>query len=514
METASSSNKRIAKNALALYFRMMLMTIVSLYTSRIIIQALGIEDYGVYNVVGGFVALFSLVSHSITSSISRFLTYELGRNDIKKLKTVFSTSIIVLILLSIIIVILTETVGLWYLYNKMVIPETRMIAAFWCFQLSIFTFVISLISSPYTASIISHERMDIYAYISIIDAVLKLVICFAVLYSNVDKLILYAFLLGLLSIVNQSIYYFYCKKHFHECSFRYSFERNLFKSMFSFAGWNFIGSSAAILRTQGGSLLLNYYGGPIVNAANGISNTVTSVVYNFVNSFTQAYNPQITKRYASKEFEPLIQLIIYGARFSYYMMLIVTIPIVLNAQFILSLWLGEDNVPDHSVSFIRWTVVFMLAEVIGRPLMTVKAATGNIKNYQIVVGGVLLLMLPLAYLGLALGAPVEIVIISNAFTACLAVFARMIMLKNDFPTWSFGLFFRKVIINVTLVSTVSFIPSYMIFKMFDYGWSNLLFTTIISLVFTIISVLYFGCNSNERMWLYTRINYYIRNKIK
>ena len=346
-----STNKRIAKNAAALYFRMIVTMLVGLYTSRVILQTLGVEDYGIYNVVGGFVSMFSLISGSLREAVSRFITYELGTGNKERLRAIFSTSCFVMAGLSVIIVIATETIGLWYLHNKMVLPEERLYAASWCFQLSVASFVLSLLSTAYTASIISHERMGIYAWISILDAVLKLLICYAVMVSPADKLISYAFLLFSVGVIDQIVYWAYCRRNFEECNISFVFDRALFKEMFSFAGWNFIGSSAAVLRTQGAALMLNYFGGPVVNAANGIATQITGVVSKFVSNFTQAFNPQITKQYAAGEYESLMRLLIYGSKYSYYLMFILALPVFFNARFILEIWLGV--VPDYTVEFTR-----------------------------------------------------------------------------------------------------------------------------------------------------------------
>ena len=504
-----SNNKQIAKNVAALYFRMIVTMLVGLYTSRVILNALGVEDYGIYNVVGGFVSMFGLISHSLQGAIGRFITFELGRGNREKLKRIFSTSLLVMLGLSVIIVLLTETFGIWYLNNKMVIPDGRMNAAFWCFQLSVFTFVMAMINSPYSSAIIAHERMDMYAYLTILDVVLKLLICFAVLHSPIDRLIFYAILLAVWSVLNQIIYIVFCKKRFEECTVGYSFDRSLFKEMFSFAGWSFIGSSAAILRTQGANLLLNWAGGPVVNAANGVANTVSSMASGFLGNFTQAFNPQITKRYASGEFESLMILIIYGSKFSYYLMWIVALPIILNTDYILYLWLGQ--VPEHTVGFIRWTMVFLLAESISKPIITAKNANGNIKVYQIVVGGVLLLMLPLSYLAIKMGLPVESVAACNAVTAILAVLARMYMLRGDFPCWSSRVFIKKVIMNAFMVSLVSSILPYIIYRVLPDGFFNLIVTTIISIISVSLSVLLIGLNKNERELLLGKCRLYFRS---
>ena len=470
--------------------------IVGLYTSRVILQALGVEDYGIYNVIGGFVSLFSLISGSLSGSVSRFLTYELGKGNVENLRCIYSTSIYVLTGLSILVLIATETFGLWYLYNKMVIPSERLDAAFWVFQISVLTFIISLINTPYQASIISHERMDVYAYLAIFDCVCKLLICYLVMYSPIDRLVYYTLLLCMVGILNQSIYMIYCKYHFEECHFRMFFDKYLFKRMFSFAGWNFIGSSAAIIRSQGANLLLNAFGGPVVNAANGIANTITGVATGFVSNFTQAFNPQITKRYAAGEYESLMTLLIYGSKYSFYLMFLIGFPIILNANFIFQIWLGV--VPEYTVTFSRWIFVYLLAESVSRPIITAKNATGQIRNYQLVVGGVLLLMLPLSYICLKLGAPVTVVAVSNAFTATLAIFARMYMLRGDFPCWSSRVYFRQVLLNVVLVSAVASTLPLLIYSFMEEGWLRLSLSTIISLICTILSILYVGCSSSER----------------
>lgn len=510
IEESTSSNRRIAKNAAALYFRMIVTMLVGLYTSRIILQALGVEDYGIYNVVGGFVSMFSLISSSLQGSIGRFLTFELGTGNKEKLRKIFSTSFFVMIGLSCLIVIATESVGLWYLYNKMVIPEERMSAAFWCFQLSIASFVLSLLSAPYSSSIVAHERMGIYAYISILDAIFKLLICFAVMVSPIDKLVFYAILVILVNVIDQIIYWSYCTKKFVECKLTFVFDKDIFKQMFGFAGWNFIGTSASILRSQGASLMLNAFGGPVVNAANGIANSICGVVSGFVGNFTVAFNPQITKRYASKEYESLMQLLIYGSKYSYYLMFILSLPIFFNAKFILHIWLG--TVPEHTVAFTRWIFVFLLAESISRPIITAKNATGKIRNYQIVVGGVLLLMLPISYIGLKMGLPVSFVACANALTAIMAVFARMYMLRGDFPCWSSRTYFHKVFINVLSVSAVASILPAISYSTIVEGWANLIITSTLAIVSSALSIFYIGCSQKEREVVTSKIKQLISKK--
>lgn len=497
--TQQTNNKQISKNAAALYFRMIVMMAISFYTARIILNALGVTDYGIYNVVGGLVAMFSLISDSLVNSIGRSLTFELGAGNKDKLKRTFSTSILVLLGMSAVLVVLIEVIGVWYLNNKMVIPANRLYAAQWCFQLSVLTFLLALVNAPYSASIVSHERMDIYAYFSILNALFKLAVCYAVIHSPIDRLIMYAMLLCAVNIVNQVIYVIFCKRHFEECRFKWIFEPAMFKDIFSFAGWNFIGCSAAILRTQGATLLLNWAGGPAVNAANGVANQMCNIVNNFVSNFTLAFSPQITKRYAAKEYESLMKLLIYGSKYSYYLLFILALPLFINAHFLLEIWLGQ--VPAHTVSFIRWIIVFMLAEAVSRPIITAKNATGEIRNYQIVIGGILLLMLPASYIGIRLGFPVEVVPFFNAATACTAVAARMYMLRGDFPGWSSYTFTTHVLCNVAAVSVVAGIPPYLVYISMDYGWWNFCATSTLCVLCSCLSIYVIGCNKEERRFI-------------
>ena len=345
----SENTKRIAKNTLILYVRMLFSMLVSLYTSRVVLNALGVEDYGIYNVVGGFVAMFSLLTGSFSAAISRFLTFELGKGDKQRLSMVFSTSLVVQFILAFIIVLLLETIGVWFLNHKMVIPSDRLFAANCLLHFSTLSFAVSLISMPYNASIISHERMDIFAYIGIADVLVRLFIVCSLAYlpTDFDKLISFAVMTLLSGLTFQFIYWSFCRHHFEECRFKLHFEQSLLKQMFGFAGWNFIGASSAVLRDQGGNLILNLFFGPVVNAARGIASSVNNAICGFSGNFMTALNPQITKSYAAKEMEYNTMLIYRAARFSFYMMFVLALPILFNTTYIIHLWLGQN--PEHVV---------------------------------------------------------------------------------------------------------------------------------------------------------------------
>lgn len=503
MSEKKTSNSRIVSNAIMLYFRMFITMIVGLYTSRIILNVLGVEDYGIYNAVGGFVTMFSLISSSLSGAISRFLTYEIGSGNMGKLTSVFSSSLLVQLIFGIVIILLAETFGFWFLANKMVIPDERLFAANWVFQFSLISFTLNLMVVPYNAAIVAHEKMGVYAYISIYEVICKLLICYLISLSPIDKLITYAILLCLVGVSVQCINMLYCAKTFRECKFKIRYNKGILKEMFGFASWNFIGSSASILRTQGASLLFNVFGGPVVNAANGISTTICGVVTNFVGNFTTAFSPQITKRYAAKEYQFMLTLIHYSAKFSFFLMFIIALPIMLNLPFIMRIWLG--SYPDHTVFFVQLTLIYLLIDSISRPLIIAKNATGNIRNYQLVVGGILLLMLPISYISLKLGAPVEAVMIANILTALAAFFARMYMLNGEFPGWSSVRFFLDIFCRSVIAAVLSSVLPCLLSLSLEQGWKELILTTIISIISIIIGAYFIGLSKEEKLFVLQKI---------
>lgn len=508
-QQATSNNKRIAKNTIYLYFRMLITMVVGLYTSRVVLNTLGVEDYGINNVVGGVVAMFSLISASISGSIGRFLTFELGRGDMDALKKVFSTSVTIQIILATLIVIVAEIIGIWFLNTKLQIPENRMYAAHWVFHCSIISFAIGLISIPYNASIISHEKMNVFAYMSILETILKLVIVYMLVISPFDKLITFSILGVVISIIIRLIYGWYCKRNFEECTYHFTFYKSLFKQMFGFAGWSFIGTSAGILRDQGSNIMINIFARTMTaNAAAGIAGTLTSVANSFVGGFMSALNPQITKCYASNDFNNLIPLLYRGAKFSAYLLLLLAIPIFLNTDTILYLWLGQ--VPEHTVSFTRIVLIYMITETISLPLITAKNATGRIRNYQIIVGGVLLFTLPLSYILLKIGFAIEFVFLSKLITSLFAFFARMYMLQGDIPLWSSSRFFIHVYCRVLLVATIATVATYLITFHIDGIIEHAIASFITSFVFTALSIYYIGCDIKEKRYMFSYIKQFIK----
>lgn len=396
-QTGVTDNRRVARNTIFLYIRMILILLVTLYTSRIVLDILGVDDYGIYNIVGGVIAMFAFLNNSMASSTQRYLTYELGKGDPERLRKVFSAAMHIHILLGLAVVILAETAGLWLLEEKLVIAPERMNAARWVYQFSVLTFFVNVIQVPFNAVIIAHEKMDIFAYVSIVEAVAKLFLVYLLTVIPYDKLILYGLLMLFLQVGVRTFYRLWCRKRYQECRTSLVRDLALYREMTGFAGWNIFGSLAWVMKDQGVNVLLNLFFGTAVNAARGIAFQVSTSVNGFVSNFQMAFNPQITKNYARGELQEMERLALRGLRFSFILLFFFALPLLLNVDFVLDIWLKE--VPDHAASFI---VLIMLDTLVcclfGSPLMTSLAATGKIRNYQITVSTIIMLALPVAYL--------------------------------------------------------------------------------------------------------------------
>ena len=383
MSNNSANNKRIAKNTIALYFRSILLMLISLYTSRVILQSLGVEDYGIYNVVGGMVAMFTMLSNTMASASQRFITFVLGEKDYEKLRKVFTTSVTLHVVIGVIMIVLLEVFGSWFLYNKLNIPQGRLDTAFLVMQFSISTLFVNIISVPYNAAIIAHERMSAFAYISILDGILKLCIAFLILITPTDRLLLYAGLIFAVSVLIRMIYTVYSHRHFSETqNVKLHIEHGLFREMFAFAGWNLFGNGSLILRNQGIDILLNMFFGVTVNAAKGVCNHVQAAIHQFVGNFQTAVNPQLTKSVAQKDIARTHFFIMQGSRLSFFLLCFFAIPIMITTPDILSLWLVE--VPNYSVEFLRWALIYQLWDTLSRFLINSVLAYGKIRNYQLV----------------------------------------------------------------------------------------------------------------------------------
>lgn len=419
-QTYVPDNKRLAKNTFLLYFRMILMLCINLYTSRIVLETLGVEDFGIYNVVGGIVVIFSFVGDSMTASTRRFLSYEMGAGNKKRLQEVFITSIYIYLLIAFIIIILGESIGLWFVMEKMVIPSERMTAALWCYHLSIFTAVVNVLYYPYSSALIVHERMSSFAYIAILDAVLKLLLVYLLLIFEYDHLILYAILYALEKMFIRSVYNIYCVRNFEECRFYWFFEKKLFKQMASFAGWKMWGNVALVCYVQGLDVLLNVFFGPVVNAARSTAYYVQGAVSNFAENFKKAMDPQIMKTYASGQLNETHQLIYRSTRWTFYLLLILCLPLFAETPTVLGLWLKE--VPKGSETILRLLLLTLMVEQTSSALVAALAATGKIKKYESTLGVIMLSILPISYIVLKMGGAPWSVFVVYLIIAVLAFF--------------------------------------------------------------------------------------------
>lgn len=502
MTEIQSNNKRIAKNTLFLYFRMLFTMGVSLFTSRVVLQALGVEDYGVYNVVGGVITMFTFITSAMVSSTQRYLNFELASGNIKRLRSVFNTSLQIHILIAVVIIILGETVGLWFLLNKLIIPEGRMIAAMWVYQCSILACAISILSMPYNADIIAHEKMSAFAYISILEVSLKLIIVYLLYVLPFDKLILYALLILFVQLFIRFIYSIYCHRHFEESHFRLYIDRVLLKEMSGFAGWSFCGNLASILFTQGLNIMLNIFFGPVVNAARGIAVQVQSAVQQFVGGFQTAINPQITKNYAVGNITQMHLLMFRSARFSFLLLFFISLPVLLETDFLLNIWL--KTVPQDTVIFTQIMICVSLLYTISNPCMIANQATGNVKRYQMIVGGFLLSILPVSYFVLCLGAPAYSVFIVHFVIESTAQVIRMYLLKKliDLPIVQYIKHIYMPLISTVLISIIM---PLMVHMMLDVGWLRFIVVGLTSSFSVGFSSLIIGLTKNERSFLIEKI---------
>lgn len=511
MSLQSNNNKRIAKNTLLLYVRMLFTMAVSLFTSRVILNTLGVEDYGINNVVGGIVTMFSVLSGSLSSSISRFITFELGKGNIERLKTIFSTGVNIQLGMSVLIIIIAEAVGIWFLNAKMNIPADRMVAANWVFQCAILTFVLNLLSVPYNAAIIAHEKMSAFAYISVVEVSLKLIIVYMLMISPFDRLETYAVLLLLVGAVIRFIYGYYCKRHFEECTYHFVFDKPVLKEMTGFAGWNFLGNGAYMLNTQGVNILMNLYFGVAVNAARGVATQVDAALKQFVNNFTTAVNPQITKSYAQGDLDYMHKLVCRSAKFSAFLMMFFAVPIILETNTILTIWL--KMVPDYAVIFLQWIIISSFMDtVLANSLVTSMFATGKIKRYQIIVTTVGCLVFPLSWIAFKLGFEPQVGYIVYFIIYTILLFVRLYLLK-DMVKLPVMMYIREVLYKLAPVIVVGFtIPGILILTM-DAGWLRLILVCLLSVLVTAASEYFIGLSNKEKDFVAEKIKLVI-GKIK
>ena len=501
--SSSSNNTRIAKNTIFLYFRMILLMVVSLYTSRVVLATLGIEDYGIYNVVGGFIGMFAFLNGAMSGCTQRFITIALGKGDEQNLKRVFSTCVITHSMIAIAVFLLAESIGLWFVLEKLVIPENRMTTAIIVYQCSIVSTIVMIMSFPYNADIIAHEKMSAFAYISIFEAFANLGIVYLLHIVNADKLSLYAVLLMLVKISVIMVYRIYCKRHFFESAFRWLFDKMLLKEMLAFTSWNLFGGIAGTLMGQGINVLLNLFFGPAVNAARGVAVQVQSAVQLFATNFQTALNPQMMKSYAAGELQIMHMLLFRSTKFTFMLLLCLMLPLMLEIDIVLGLWLKE--VPKYTNIFVCLMLCISIVDAVSNPFMTASAATGKVKVYQSVVGGILLMIVPLAYIPLKLGTEPYTVFIVHLTIAIIAFVTRIFIIRN-----LIDLSIKEYLINAILpcikVAMPSIFISLAVKLVLPNGLIYSIIVGIITLIIVSITSYLFGLTNNERQFVLSKVS--------
>lgn len=510
MPDYAANNKRIAKNTMALYIRTFITMIVGLYTSRVMLQALGVDDYGINNVVGGIVAMSSLITGAVSSAISRYITFALGKGDLHRMKVIFSNSVIVMIAMSVIAVVFLEIFGLWFINNQADIPESRITAADWVLHFSIAALVLNLISSPYNATIVAHEHMSIYAYMSIAEVSLKLGVCFAIMAYSGDRLILFALLNVVVALIIRLFYSWYCQKHFEESQYDYKlFDKSFLKELSQFTGWFMVGNAVWVLNTQGINMLINVFFGVAMNAARGVAVAVTSAISTFVNNFTVAFVPQITKSYASDDKERLLFLVFQGTKITWYLLFLLIIPIFWEAESILRLWLGEP--PEYADIFLRFALFESWSMAISFALHNTILATGKLKRVQLQIAVYTAFIFPITWICFLAGASawascvVFVIMNTTAKGFTLYELKRLI----DFPVKRF---LKECVLRCFCVTIIAFtLPGIMV-NIMPQTMNRFVLVVVVSLMWTILCAYFMGLNKEEKVTVRVMISN-ISNKI-
>lgn len=502
MTDTIANNKRIAKNTIMLYFRMVLLMAIGLFTSRVILQTLGVEDYGINSVIAGFLSMFGIITNSMSSAISRFITVELGKENLVRLKQVFSTSVSVQLFMGVIIILLIETFGMWFVNTKMQIPEGREIAAQWCLHCAAFTSLISLINVPFNATIVAHEKMSAFAYMSILEAILKLAICYSIYISPFDKLITYSCFGVLVSLIIRCVYWIYCKNKFDECKGSVGFDKGLFKEIWGFAGWNLFAQTSWLLNTQGINMLMNIFFGVVVNAARGVAVQVNGVIQHFVSNFMMALNPQITKSYAAGDKETAFRLACRGCRFSFYIMFILALPVMIESHQILELWLGTP--PAQADAFVVWTIISTFSTLLGNTLVTLQMAHGNIRHYQIWITIFGCIPFPLTWLAFELGFSSIV-----SYYIYVAVYWGLIYVRYYLVHGMTGIpakmYLGGVVAKTHIIAAVSAIIPLTIFIMIPESIVRLLLVVFSSVLISCIVIYSVGLDKAEKHFVQEKI---------
>ena len=494
----SDNNKRIAKNTLLLYGRMFVTMLIGFYTSRVVLNSLGVVDYGIYNVVGGIVGALAVLNGAMAGATQRWITIALGKGDIENLKKVFGVGLTAQGIIAILIFLLVESIGVWYLYNHAVIPADRMNAAFVVFQISVITMLLNIMNVPFNGAIMAHEHMGAYAAFSIVDVVTKLLICFVLNVITVDKLIVYALLLFAAFFFNFVLIISYCYKHFVEARLKFRWDKAMYKEMWGLAFWTISGNLAYAGYGSGVTMIVNMFFGPAMNAAQGVAAQASNIINQFSMNFQVALNPQITKSYAQNDLANMHKLMNRSAKFSYYLMLVMAVPMFCEAELLLKVWLG--NVPPHAVSFMRLSLFCSIVVAMNNPQVKAALAYGNIKNYQFVVYGIQLLICPVLYISYKLGAPPEMAQIVFLLFIFLSMLASAYLLQKMIQ-YDFKYFIKNIVLKILLLTLISFIVPLVLCMFINESWIRLILVSIVSVLYIIPIIYFWGLDESEKLFI-------------
>lgn len=511
-ESNTKNNKNIAKNTLLLYIRLLVTMGINIYSSRIILNTLGIDDYGIYNIVAGVIVLFSFLNSSMSSATSRFITYELGK-EVKdqNLQRVFSASCTIHLVIAIVIIMLGETIGLYLLQHKLVIPPDRKVAAMVVYQVSIFIVFFNILQTPYTASIFAHERMNVYASIEILNSILKLVVVLLLPFYLNDKLIIYSIMLLVVALIIFSMYVIYCHQRFQGCKFTLTRDKTFLKPMSTFSGWDLYGNMSTVARTQGINILLNIFFGPVLNAANGIAIQVQGAVNTFATNLLLAVRPQIVKNYAKNNIQYMLWLLNNTVKITTVLLFILCIPLIIEMPFILKIWL--DNFPSETIILTRLTLVFIFFANISLCLMSVLHATGQIKKPSIINGSIYLIVLPITYCTFKLGYPAYTPFVFNIILVIIGTSLNAFYIKQHVTIFSVSSFLKDCIIPVTCVAIGAIIPSWIIITYMDSSWSRLIVILITNTLFSITLAYMCILDKEIKQLVNNKIKEYVRKRL-
>ena len=507
MPEIKADNKKIAKNTLFLYGRMFFSLILSLYTSRVILSNLGVEDFGIYNVVGGFVSMFAFINSALVGATQRFYNVENSQKGDEGVKKVFNVSIVVQGVLAVLLFVLLESIGIWYVNNVMVLPEERLLAANVVFQVSAVSLLLLVFQIPFSAAIVSFERLDFYAFLGIIDVVLKFVLVLILPFIPYDSLIVYAFLMLSINILNFCLNFFYARKNFKMLRYERKFDKGLFKSMMSFSGWNFFDTFSTVLYSQGLNMILNLFFGPVVNAARGVANQVYGAIKGFSQNIVISFRPQLVDSYAKGDYDRTRMIMFNESKICFFMLFLLSMPVMVQIDFILKIWLG-DNVPHYTNIFVQLILLKMIISTFNVPFTQVVHATGNIRTFHLITSGLTILIAPISYVFLKLGYDATVVFVISIIISIMTQIACVFILKGLFE-YSITQYIKSVIIPCLLVAVISTALPVFLKTLVEDSFFSFIYITLLCVVITVVVSLFLLMNASQRKQLFV----FIKKKI-